>query len=152
MRWPTFHFGIIIRWIFSTWQCVYKAGKQGKKIRHGVLVYALTDSRLVCSLFRLYKTKVDTVQHKINPFTANDLTPSPPQPVKCPCRKIHGRACKEYIFRSYNSYFQCFAFSWLSFHMPVQKKKKRLKGLKFRTIIGRFQVTSWQWRGCTSES
>ena len=25
-----------------------------------------------------------------------------------------------------------------------KQKKKRLKGLKFRTIIGHFQVTSWQ--------
>ena len=54
---------------------------------------------------------------------------------------MHGSACKQYMFRSYDIYFQCFAFSWLSFHMPVQEKKtQRLKGLKFRTIIGRVQV------------
>ena len=28
-----------------------------------------------------------------------------------------------------------------------EKKKKRFKGFKFRTFMGRFQMTSWQWRG-----
>ena len=35
------------------------------------------------------------------------LTPSLPQPVKFPGSVMHGRACKEYIFRSYNIFFQC---------------------------------------------
>ena len=38
---------------------------------------------------------------------------------------MHGHACKQYIFWSYNIYFQCLVFSWLSFHMLVQKKKKK---------------------------
>ena len=29
----------------------------------------------------------------------------------------------------------------------AKKKTKRLKGFKFRTFMGRFQTTSWQWRG-----
>ena len=50
------------------------------------------------------------------------LTPSLPQPVKFPGWKTHGRACKQYTFRSSNFYFQCFAFSWLIILslMPVQ--------------------------------
>ena len=34
-------------------------------------------------------------------------------------------------------------------HVSAEKKEK-LKGFKFRTNIGRFQVTLWQWRGCGS--
>ena len=88
------------------------------------------------------------IRIELNPFTA------------AACKKnsgwnIHGRACKQYIFRSYNICFQCFAFSWLSFHMPVQKrkrKKKRRRKRKEKEASGfeishyclyRFQVTSW---------
>ena len=53
------------------------------------------------------------------------LTPSLPQPVKCLGWKLHERACKQYIFWSYNICFQCFAYSRLSFHMPVQKRKQK---------------------------
>ena len=35
-----------------------------------------------------------------DPPTPSPLTPSLPQPVKCPGWKMHGRACKQYIFRS----------------------------------------------------
>ena len=45
-----------------------------------------------------------------------------------------------------SEYLQCYAFWWKSFH-TAKKKTKRLKGFKFRTFIGRSQVTSWQWRG-----
>ena len=38
------------------------------------------------------------------------LTPSLPEPVKCSGWKMHRNACKQYIFRSYNFYFQCFYF------------------------------------------
>ena len=34
----------------------------------------------------------------------------------------------EYIFRSYNIYFQCYAFGFKTFHMPV--RKMRQKGLQ----------------------
>jgi len=37
------------------------------------------------------------------------LTPSLPQQVKFLGWKIHGHACKQYVFRSYNIYFQCYA-------------------------------------------
>ena len=32
-------------------------------------------------------------------------------------------------------------------HVSGKKKTKRLKGLRFLTFIGSFQVTYWQWRG-----
>ena len=37
----------------------------------------------------------------------SSLTPSLPQHVKFSGWKMHGRACKQCIFRSYNIYFQC---------------------------------------------
>ena len=60
------------------------------------------------------------------------LTPSLPQPVQFPGRKMHRRACKQYIFWFYKIYFQGYTLWWKSFHVPVQKKKKkrRQKGLK----------------------
>ena len=61
--------------------------------------------------------------------TLKSLTPSLPQPVKFPGWKMQGPACKQYIFRSCNIYFECCAFWWKSFHMPVPKKKKK-KGLR----------------------
>ena len=50
------------------------------------------------------------------------LTPSLPQPVKFPGWMTQGRACKQYIFRSFNVCFQCSVFWWKSFHMPVRKR------------------------------
>ena len=52
-----------------------------------------------------------------NPFTA--------QPVKFPGWKMQGRAHKQYIFRFYNIYFQCYAFWRKSFHMPVWERKQK---------------------------
>ena len=43
-------------------------------------------------------------------FSCFSLTPSLPQPVKFPSWMMHGHACKQYIFRSYNVYFRCCAF------------------------------------------
>ena len=74
-------------------------------------------------------------------------TPSLPQPVQFPGWKMHGRAYEQYIFCSYNIYFQCYMFWWKSFHMIMWKiKPETVQGFKFYTFIGRFQVTSWQWR------
>ena len=76
------------------------------------------------------------------------LTPLLPQPVKYPGWKMHGRACNLYIFLSYNIYF-----SMLSVLMKIlsrasaKKKTKGIKGFTFRTFMGRFQMTSWQWSG-----
>ena len=76
------------------------------------------------------------------------LTPLLPQPVKYPGWKMHGRACKQYIFRSYNIYFQCYVFQWKSFHRPVRKiRQKQLRVLNLAHLLVVFQVTSWQWRG-----
>ena len=42
---------------------------------------------------------------------------------------MHGRACKQYIFQSYNtSTFNAMRFDKKSFHMPVRKRKQ--KGLR----------------------
>ena len=76
------------------------------------------------------------------------LTPSPPHPVIFPGWKMHGRACKEYIFRSYNTYLQYYTFWWRFFDMPV--RKRRQKGLRvsnFALLLVDFKMTSWQWRG-----
>ena len=52
------------------------------------------------------------------------LTPSLPQPAKCPGWKTpHGRACKQYITRSYNiSTFNAMRLDEKSFHMPGRKR------------------------------
>ena len=49
------------------------------------------------------------------------------------------------IFRSYNtSAFNVMRFDEDSFTRQYEKEEKMLKGFKFRTLIGRFYVTSWQ--------
>ena len=63
----------------------------------------------------------------------NHFNPSLPPPVKFLGWKTQGRACKQYIFRSYNISFQCYALWWKSFHMPVQKRwQKGLNVSNFR--------------------
>jgi len=84
---------------------------------------------------KLHRPKV--LDAGINPFTA--------QPVKCPGWKMKGRACKQYILRSCNYLLStlCVLMKILS-HTGAKKKKKRLKGFRFRTFIGRFHlVISW---------
>ena len=64
------------------------------------------------------------------------LTPSLPQPVKFPGWKMHVRASKQYIFRSYKIWFQCYALWWKSFHMPVRKRRqKQLRVLNFALLL-----------------
>ena len=62
---------------------------------------------------------------------------------------MHGRACKQYIFQSYNT---ATVNALRCDESPSEKEKKkkkcekeekRLKGVKFHTFSGRFQVTSW---------
>ena len=67
------------------------------------------------------------------------LTPSLPHPIKFPGWKMQRRACKQYIFWSYNTYFQCYTFLWKSFHMPVRKKK----GLKVSHVALLLVVFKW---------
>ena len=69
------------------------------------------------------------------------LTPSLPQPVKFPGWKMHGRACKQYIFRSCNIYFQFCEFWWRSFHMHV--RKRRQKGLRVANFALLWVVFKW---------
>ena len=45
-----------------------------------------------------------------------DVNPSLPQPVTFPGRMMYERDCKQYIFRSYNIYFQCYEFWWRISH------------------------------------
>ena len=55
---------------------------------------------------------------------------------------MHGRAYKQYISRSYNtSTFKAVRFDGDPYTCPCENKTKRLKGFKFRTFIGCFQVT-----------
>ena len=80
------------------------------------------------------------------------LTPSLPQPVKFPGWMMHGRACKQYIFRSYNiNIFSATRFDGDPFRCQCEKEDKKeeekLKGFKFLTFMGRVQMTSWQWSG-----
>ena len=57
----------------------------------------------------------------------------------------HGRACKQYIFRSYStSAFIAMSFDENPFTLQSGKEEKMLKGFTFRSFIGRFQVTSCQ--------
>ena len=57
----------------------------------------------------------------VNPFTA-------------PACKTSGvnvartRLAKQYTFHSCNIYFQCYAFWWKTFHMPVRKEDKKASG------------------------
>ena len=92
-------------------------------------------------------TSISACQHVFDRDTST-LTPSLPQPVKCPGWKMQGHASKQSIFRPYNICCQCYVIWWQPFHTPVRKRRpKGLKGFKFITFIGRFQVTSWQLRG-----
>ena len=64
-------------------------------------------------------------------------------------RKMKEPTCKQYVFWSYNIYFQCLVIliKVLS-HAGAKKETKRLKGFRFcRFQVGRFQVIPWQWRG-----
>ena len=70
-----------------------------------------------------------------------ELTPSLPQPVKFLGWMIHGRACKQCIFWSYNVYFQFYAFWWRSFHMPVWKRRQ--KGLRVSNFALSWVVFKW---------
>jgi len=57
---------------------------------------------------------------------------------------MQGRACKQYIFQSYNVYFQCCAFRWKSFHMPV--RKRRQKSLRASNFTLLWVVFKWHHR------
>ena len=77
-----------------------------------------------------------------------NLTTSLPQPVKFPGSKMHGRACKQYISRSFDTFaFNAVCFDEIPFRRQCEKEDKMLKGLQFCNFIGCFQVTSWQGRG-----
>ena len=74
-------------------------------------------------------------------FSNGILTPSLPQAVKFPGWKIHRCACKQCIFRSCNISFQCCAFWWKPFHLPVQNRKP--KGWRVSNFAILWVVFKW---------
>ena len=54
---------------------------------------------------------------------------------------MHERTCKQYIFRPHNICFQCYAFWWKSFHMPVRKRRR--KGLWVSNFALLWVVFKW---------
>ena len=76
------------------------------------------------------------------------VNPSRPQHVQFQGWKNHANTCKQYIFPSYNILLSMLCILMkICLHASAKKKAKRLKGFKFGTFIGCFQVTSWQRRG-----
>ena len=72
----------------------------------------------------------------------SNLTPSLPEPVKFPGWKMYGRAYKQCIVQSYNTCtYQCYAFRWKSFHMPVQKRRQ--KGWRVSDLALSLVVFKW---------
>ena len=55
---------------------------------------------------------------------------------------MHGCACKQYIFCSCNIYFQCCAFRWKSFHVPVQKRRRQ-KQLRVSNVALLLVIFKW---------
>jgi len=72
------------------------------------------------------------------------LTPSLPDSVKYPGRKMHGHACRLYIFWSYfRSVFNAMLFMKILAHVSA-KRRKKAQEFQISHFIGRFQLTSWQ--------
>ena len=67
----------------------------------------------------------------INAVASLALCPQPLNPFAAPACKIsglqaHGHPCEQsYFLAVYHIYFRCYAFSGQSFHMPVQKEKRK---------------------------
>ena len=74
----------------------------------------------------------------------DSLNPSLPQPVKFPGWKMYGRVCKLYFPVLYHIYFECYAFWWKSFHMPVRSRKQ--KGLMVSNCTLLMFVFKWHPR------
>ena len=76
------------------------------------------------------------------------LTLSLPQPVKFPAERCTDAPVNSIFSGSLTHLLSLLCVLMKSFHMPARKnKQKRLKGFKFPTFAGRFQVASWQRRG-----
>ena len=56
-------------------------------------------------------------------------------------RKLHGRTCKQYIFRFCKIYFQRYTFGWKSFYVPMQKRRQ--KGLMVSNFTPLLVVFKW---------
>ena len=70
----------------------------------------------------------------------SQLTPSLPQAVQFPGKRCTDALVKS-IFSGPTTHLLSILMKLLS-HVSAKKKTKRLKGFKFRTFIGRFQVTT----------
>ena len=64
---------------------------------------------------------------------------------------MHGRACNQYIFRSYNIYFQCYVLWWKSFHMTVRKKDKNAEGFQISHFYWLFSSDTMAVKGVNSD-
>ena len=65
------------------------------------------------------------------------LTPSLPQHVQFPGLMMHEHTCTQYIFRSYNSYFQCCTFWGGGGSSVVRAPDSWLKGRGFESLLER---------------
>ena len=83
------------------------------------------------------------------PMAAVFLTPSLPQPVKFPAERCTDAPVNSIFSGSLTHLLSvlCVSMKILSHASAKKQKQKRLKGFKFPTFAGRFQVASWQRRG-----
>ena len=98
-------------------------------------------------LSKLHHAQYVRVTPPVTQYTCFRLTPSLPQSVTFSDSKMQGRACQQYIVRSYNIYFQSYEFRWKPFHMPVRKRKRRQKQLKVSNLALLLAVFKWQPHG-----
>ena len=64
------------------------------------------------------------------------LTTSLSRHVQFQCKKMHGRACKQSIFRSYNICSQYCVYLWKSFHITARKiRQKQLRVSNFAVLL-----------------
>ena len=55
--------------------------------------------------------------------------------------KVHRHPCKLYFQPLYRIYFQCYAFSWKSFHVPVHKRQQ--KGIRVSNFTLLLVISKW---------
>ena len=93
---------------------------------------------------RLITSVTHGVRWHIKPFTAPAC--------HFRARTMHGHACRQYFFRSYNIYFQCHAFWLRSFHMPVWKRRQ--KGSRVSNFTLLWVIFKWYHgsEACFSEA
>ena len=99
------------------------------------------------TLIPMRVTRLIQLAHRPAPFSPSlslSLLPLPPslfQPAKDAQRRLKNSIVSGVIT---NLFSVLSVLMKILSHATAKKKTKRLKGLNFRTFIGRFQVTSWQ--------